>query len=388
MKGVDFLPTSNNISDYNIIGTLTESKSFSAWICNTPKLANSSQLYLINRFPHTPANQATFKDFFSYYSTEGHTKDISNFFSSQNYFYIVCKYYKGEKIENVFEPTKNTANYDKRCQVLNDILVKLSNVSDLSLPALICLSNIDNICIDTEGNVQFIYNFEKIPDPKNATQAMLFNNISLIIQILLRKELKDRYSHALRIVLEKCNNQLYKSIPHLIVDLKKAEKKYLTSNFSTYIKRTISKYKKQIKKFSWIGGVVIGVCAAGIFVNQYLTNKNNQNSQNAVVVGNIKYSTASGTNNTEIQPHEIASRPETSTPIDFTIPQNADIPSEDYVVQAGDTLESICANNYSSPDFVSAIQSFNNISSAQLVAGTIIKLPDETAVKDYVLYQK
>ena len=94
----------------------------------------------------------------------------------------------------------------------------------------------ENICIDKDNKIQLIYNFEKILTNENATKATIFNNISSILQLMLKKELKDRFSHSLQIVLQKCDSNLYRSIPHLIVDLENAEKKYLTSNFSTYLK--------------------------------------------------------------------------------------------------------------------------------------------------------
>ena len=78
----------------------------------------------------------------------------------------------------------------------------------------------------------------------------------------------------------------------------------------------------------------------------------------------------------------IPEKEEPEIPIDLSISADTDITFTDYIVQYGDTFDSICTNNYSSKDFISTIKSFNNLQAdSQLIAGTLIKLPDETAVK-------
>lgn len=379
-----------DISQYDIIGTLADNNNFSAWIASETNSAGIENLCLVNRFPHSKGNQQIFKDFFSYYSSPNRSKDMVNFFASKDSFYIVFKYTKAECITDRFDEEKTTTDYNTRCAILHDILIKLQSISDLPLPAFVNASAASNICIDNDNKIQIIYNLNRLPDKQSATTAMVFDHIAEIIRLIFKHELNNRYNNQFHIILEKCDNHLYSSIPQLIVELEKAEKKPQESVLNASVKQFMAKHKKMIKRLSIIGGAGVGVLAVVLILNSLFGpgNKTSSSGEDVIAVGNIKYSTASNQNtDITIDPKEITTSSSTSgSEIDFTLPANTDILSEDYIVQYGDTLESICESHYSSQDFVKTLETFNNISNVQLVAGMIIKLPDETAASDFFLY--
>ena len=101
-----------------------------------------------------------------------------------------------------------------------------------------------------------------------------------------------------------------------------------------------------------------------------------------VTLGNITYISNESTDPTIDNTISVPPESPSEKLIDLSVSPDTEILFNDYIVKYGDTFESICENNYSSKSFISTIKSFNNLySDAQLVAGIIIRLPDETAVK-------
>ena len=69
----------------------------------------------------------------------------------------------------------------------------------------------------------------------------------------------------------------------------------------------------------------------------------------------------------------------------ITLTEGLDIAFEDYIVQDGDTVESICEDYYKEKRYETAISTFNGIEvNDKLEAGTILKLPDKTAIALYI----
>ena len=142
--------------------------------------------------------------------------------------------------------------------------------------------------------------------------------------------------------------------------------------------------KKKIKKYSKIFTCML-VAVFGVYLcyNLFFASNNDMSAASSnVTLGNITYISNESTDPTI---DNTISVPPESTPeklIDLSVSPDTEILFNDYIVKYGDTFESICENNYSSKSFISTIKSFNNLySDAQLVAGIIIRLPDETAVK-------
>lgn len=390
-----------DISNYNIVGTLSNELTCSVWIASLKNDINPENLYIINRFQYNKYNLRFFKDFFSYYSKykESQNKDISNFFASDQYFYIVFKYIKAENIANKYHTSRLTDSLEKRFQILYSILIKLDSISSLPLYAFLSVISLDNICIDDNENVQIVYNLDKVlSNDKYSSNKIVFVKIADIIRLMLSNELKNKYNSQIKIIVEKCEKQLFTSIPQLIIELKKIESTCTNGNFQNKISKLIKpvkslfiktfntnfykKHRKQIKKYSWICGSCLSLTLL-IFLIFGATNINNKKIPiDSFSLGNTTYVYNQEQENPIENTISIPEKEEPEIPIDLSISADTDITFTDYIVQYGDTFDSICTNNYSSKDFISTIKSFNNLQAdSQLIAGTLIKLPDETAVK-------
>ena len=374
----------NDISNYNIVGTLSNNPNCSVWIASIKNDTNPNNLFIINRFSHNKQNLNLFKEFFMYYSSKSKTKDIANFFASGKFFYVIFKYSKGECIAERFDEEKLTDKNEKRFKILYSILMKLDAISNLPLPAFISVASVDNICIDMNEDIKITYNLSSIFDIDEPSSKIVFKNISEIIKLLLKHELNNKYNKQIEIILEKCENCLFTSIPQLIVDLKKIENTCTEGDAKTELMKFYNQNKKKINKYSKIFTCII-VAVSGVYLcyNLFFASNNDMSAASSnVTLGNITY-----ISNESIDPSidNTISVPPESTPeklIDLSVSPDTEILFNDYIVKYGDTFESICENNYSSKSFISTIKSFNNLySDAQLVAGIIIRLPDETAVK-------
>lgn len=383
MKGVELrMSNYTDISQYTIVGNLVDNKNICVYVAaKTPDTLDD--LYIINRFPHTTVNENLFKGLFTYYSSDNKSKDMDNFFASEDYFFAVFKYKSGESIKKIFAKNVTTVDYNTRCKILSEILVKIDSISSMPLSTLLCATLIQNICIDSDGDFSIIYNFSEIDSFENANEKNLYENIAKIIEAALETELSKKYNHKLQIVLDKCRKQIYKSIPELIFDLEKTEEQCKDNNLKSYIMDYIDTNKKMIKRFSWIGGAILIVVGGASYIYSNFFSKNPASTSSSISIGNVTYTagTTSGNENVISNGGLSTSSEEIVEIKDLTISPDADIEFEDYIVQHGDTVKSICDANYGNDSFISAIASFNNISAdSELVAGSIIKLPNRDAV--------
>lgn len=375
----------HNITDikkYNIVGTLSNNPKCTVWIASLLENNDPENLFIINRLEHNSNNLSIFKEFFSYYTSKSKDNDITNFFASEKYFYIIFKHSKGESIEDRFQEDKLTDKFEKRYQILYAILMKLNSISNLPLPAFITLIKNENICININGKIQITYNLDGILDIEKPSNSMIYKHIADIIRLVLKHELKNKYNNQLGIILEKCENNLFSSIPQLIVELKKIEKTCTEGDAKSAATQLYNKNKAKMNKYYKFGGLGVGVIFL-IYLCYSLFFLNNKSSiLDNFTLGNINYISK---NPAEPSIENTISVPATDTQdelLDLSISPDTKITFNDYIVQYGDTFESICENNYSSKSFISTIKSFNNLYvDSQLVAGIIIKLPDETAVK-------
>lgn len=384
-----------DISDYQRIATLNKepSSSIDVYIATLNGDNNPNKFYVVNAFKHSKVNHETFKNFFFFYSNQNKVKDMVNFLTSDKYFFAIFNYDNYVNIKTAFCDEKNTANYDTRCKILKDILLKLASLANMPTPAIICATKPENICLDSSNLTQIIYNFEEYPKYVKSDSRLIFDNIADIISIMLAQELKEKkfslnpiYNRPLQLVVDKCKKNLYQNIPELIVDLEKAEKLCDVTDLKSAATAQINKRKKLIKRLTNVGlGLVITVSIFFLF-KPLLANKNIP-QESPTTIGNTTYNSKGNTSDNVVSIEDsIESEPEPTIDFsDIVIPPGTDIPYTEYIVQYGDTVESICKEQYNNENLVNAVYSFNNISDTiKLLAGSIIKLPSQSAIEEFV----
>ena len=303
-----------------------------------------------------------------------------NFFSLNGNFYIIFKYYSAEGITEKYNSEETSETFETRCDILSNIILKIDSLHTLPVQALVNASNPENICIDNEDKIHIIYSLDKINE--ESSMADVYKNIASIIKLLLKEEFSNKYDKHLPLIIEKCENNIYTSIPELIVDLENAEKRCHDNNLKTTILRFFNDNKDKIKKYSTIAGCIAGAILIPFLIYKFVFAKNHPDAL-PVSLGMINYSNGAS-DDAKIEMLDTEPKNDTSSEeiLDLYIYPEDNVSSQDYIVQYGDTLESICDQFYSSRNFVSTLQGFNSITSnAQLTAGLVIKIPDETDVR-------
>ena len=211
-------------------------------------------------------------------------------------------------------------------------------------------------------------------------------NIAEIIYTLLELECQAKFNKALHIVLDKCKNGVYRSIPELVIDLKKAEKICKTNSWFAYIKYQLSLRNELISRISKIS--TVSLIAIGLVYYAYSKLTYGQEAGTAptvVSIGGVNYN---GNKDDEsektISSENIDSQTGSTQGADIVLSEGLDIEYEDYIVQYDDTIASICNEYYKDSKYITAVATFNGLDvNEKLTAGTIIKLPNKTAIALY-----
>ena len=265
--------------------------------------------------------------------------------------------------------------------------MKIDKISTLPPEVLASVIRPENILIDFDRHIHILYNFEHVPDYKQEPKLAVFKNIADIIFTMLQVEAEAKYNKALHVVLGKCKKGVYSSIPQLVVKLKKAAQISKNSSWLSYIKYQISLRKPIINKISRLASGVALIVGLGVLAYNKINEYNYSDTTiKAVSIGDITYSSGEEDESDKNVSTEKGSTTGTKKKTqEITLMPGLDMEYEDYIVQYGDTIASICDTYYKDSAYVSAVATFNGIeASEKLVPGVILKLPNRTAIALYI----
>jgi len=376
----------NNLTDYVIIANVSESNVCK--VCIAYKGENKlDNLYIINEFEYDKSDLYFFKKLFSIYSSPKKPKEFCDFFVNEEKFYAIFKYTEAPNIKELYNKKLGTTAFDDRCKILELILMKMDSLVKFPHELVGCVSESKNIKIDESKNICLAFNLSSISKYRGCTINAIFENIREIILNLLPAECEAPFNKQLHIVLDKCKNSVYTSIPELIIELKHAEEISKASSWIKYIKYQLSLRKPLITKASKIS--IWTMLALGLLYLGYSKLTEGQRSNQAapkVTIGNISYN---GNKEDESEKTVSTENQDNQTNVKSTeniiLSKGLDMEFEDYIVQYGDTIPSICEQYYKEKRYETAISTFNGIEvDAKLTPGTILKLPNRTAIALYI----
>ncbi len=374
-----------NMYDYTLVGNLHSDENIEVLIAykgeNTP-----DNLYILNKIPFIRKNMNLFEKFFFRYNAPDKIDTFEDLFVYDKSFYAIFKYKNCESIKDRFAKDVCVNVFEDRCAILEKILMRLSRLSDFPVNALICISDPNNICIDEDNKLHINYNFSNLFKNENCKMNDVYRNISDVIFTMLQAEAEVKYNKALQVVLDKCKNGLYSSIPELTVDLKKAEKSSKSTTLLSYIKYQISLRKNLISKIvknTTIAAVTFGLCYLGY--SKIFHNTQSSSVAPVVAIGDVSYNGDSSDESSKEVNTDKETKPTEQAKFDINLSPGLDIEYEDYIVQYGDTISSICKNYYKDSSLETAVATFNSMDvNDKLVAGSILKLPNKTAIALYI----
>ena len=376
-------------SDYLVVGSLFKDEKISVSIaCKGEK--RTENLYLLNEFVYDKEDLYVFKKLFSIFSSPKKPKEFVDFFVSGEKFYAVFKYNETNNIKKKFERALSTTHFDDRCRILELILMKIDSINTFGPEFSGCISEPENIKVDDDKNIIIDYNLKNIFKYRGADSKTIYKNIHDVIFSLLPAECSAGFNKQLHIVLDKCQQGVYGSIPELIIELKKAEKISKASSWISYFKYVYTLKKPIIDKISKVAlttSIFVGIIY--LAYDKLNKDKNESAAINSVEIGNVKYSASESDESDKTLGEDTSNQDNqsknTGSSENITLTEGLDIAFEDYIVQDGDTVESICEDYYKEKRYETAISTFNGIEvNDKLEAGTILKLPDKTAIALYI----
>ncbi|MBR2734950.1 MAG: LysM peptidoglycan-binding domain-containing protein [Clostridia bacterium] len=371
--------------DYVVIATLHESEEVNVKLTYKGE-KNLDNMYTLNEFPYHKDDTKYFKILFDLFHSKNKPKDFVDFFVTNDNFYAVFKYHQAPNIPLKFKKGLITAKFEERCFLLENILIRIEKYYKSPMEFAGCISEPENICIDEENNVYFTFDLRHMDKYLGKNAEILFDHIHEIIYTILRPEADQGFNKQLHIVLDKCKNHVYTSIPELVIELRKAEVVSKASNWISYLKYRFSLYKPQILHAG--KNLLTLVIVFGLIYIAY--NKIRQGADvqvtNAVSIGNVNYSAdkEDDSEKTLTSENESETQAKKAPTSNITLSEGLDMEYEDYIVQQGDTVASIAQDYYKDPKYTTAISTFNGIeTNEKLTPGTILKLPNRTAIALY-----
>lgn len=376
---------SQNMYDYVVIGTLHSDQNISVLIAYKG-VNDPDHLYILNKIPFNKKNSQLFKKFFFSFISSDKIEDFEDMFVFNKNFYLVFKYKKCESIKFRFSKEVCVNVFEDRCSFLEKVLIKFDRLANFPIGAFVSITDPNNICIDSENKLNISYNFSTMFNSQEPTMNDAYKNIYNIVFMLLQKEAEVKYNKSLHVVLERCKNGLYASIPELAVDLREAEKVSKSTGLISYIKYKIGLRKNIISKVVKYATATAVIC--GLFYLGYSKIFQNTSSSSVapvVSIGDISYNGNSEDESNKDVSTEKQNVKKTPPSYDISLSPGLDIEYEDHIVQYGDTISSICESYYKDATLTNAVATFNDIEKEEkLVAGTILKLPNKTAIALYI----
>ena len=385
-RKVEIMKEINNLTDYVIIANVSETNACKVYIAY--KGENTlDNLYVINEFEYDKADLYFFKKLFNVFHSPKKPKEFCDFFVEKEKFYAVYKYNEAPNIKKLYNKELSVTAFDDRCKMLELILIQIDKLIKFPYEIVGCVSEFENIKIDEDKNIHLTYNFSHISKYRGCNLNTIFENLREIIYNLLPAECDAPFNKQLHIVLEKCKNGVYRSIPELIIELKHAEEISKTSSWLQYIKYQLSLRKSLLSRISKASVWCLLIFGVLYLAYSKLTEgrKSNENAPK-VTIGNISYNgnkedESEKTVSTENQDNQT----NTKATSDIILSKGLDMEYEDYIVQQGDTVSSICNEYYKEKRYETAIATFNGIEvDSKLTPGTILKLPNRTAIAMYI----
>lgn len=374
------MPETKLIPSFQYLGTLADTLHLTVQVA---RRTDSPELLLVNRVPHGPQTQNFFRSLYASFTRRPERSDFLELFSIDQDFYAVFRYNEGPALADVYAGCPGAAG--KRLQLLIAALFQVcSAAADLPDAVLCSVLQPENLLLDDEENVHLLYQFHPEFLLENAG-CNVWSEAADLMEFLLAKELKAPYYKFLRKIHKMCQAGLYESLPALINDLENAAETMAKTGPLQSLKTFALRKKARIAQLSWLGMVVLLVCLV-VYVITSLTAQHSADVVPISSIGTITYVAAQDENDENLY----LTDPEQSGTDDAVVFSNlpdeaAELTSEDYIVQSGDTLSSICADYYGATGYAELVAGFNGLQAdEELDAGSILLLPLRDQLTQYM----
>jgi len=267
--------------DYFLFQTLNEIGNVKSYVAKDP---NTKSLFLINQLTNRSLINAHIKDLISI-DEQRILEDFADLFTFDTKLYLVFKFNQPNPLVEYLH--KSDWTFAEKIDLLKNYLFEISAQSELPLILKIALTDLDNINVHPDGFVYFNYLLKTEHFNGPMEPARVYFGIAQIIETIFDKDLTSKNGQKLQIIIEKCNKNLYHTLPEIIKDVEEID----TSSFFTRIKKKLqTKYPKALKILKDASFVAMAFLALFFIYNKYIGPATQQtlNSQKPVTkIGDI-----------------------------------------------------------------------------------------------------
>ena len=342
------MPETTLLPSYQSLGTLSESLYVTAQVA---RAEGQEGLLLVNRVPHCEETRGFFSALYASFLRRPERSDFLELFSIHQDFYAVFRYNEGPSLSAVCAGCPGAAG--RRLKLLIAALFQICSAAGDLPDAVVCsLLQPENLLLDDEENVRLLYQFR--PEFLVESAACdIWSEAADLMEFLMARELKSPYHKVLRSIHKKCAAGLYESLPAFINDLENAVETLADTGPVQSLKAFVSRKKARLAQISDIGTITYVASQEEDGGGMQLTDPVPEPSEGGTIFSGL---------------------PE----------QGAELTSEDYIVQPGDTLASICAEYYGSAGYAGLVASFNGLEEDEaLDAGSVLLLPLRDQLAEY-----
>ena len=373
------MPETTLIPSYQYLGTLDDTLYLTAQVA---KAEGHEGLLLVNRVPHCEETRGFFSALYASFLRRPERSDFLELFSIHQDFYAVFRYNEGPSLSAVCAGCPGAAG--RRLKLLIAALFQICSAAGDLPDAVVCsLLQPENLLLDDEENVRLLYQFR--PEFLVESAACdIWSEAADLMEFLMARELKSPYHKVLRSIHKKCAAGLYESLPAFINDLENAVETLADTGPVQSLKAFVSRKKARLAQISWLGLVTLFACLI-VYLIMELTARDAQVVTPISDIGTITYVASQEEDGDGMQLTDPAEDPSDGSVVFSSLPgQGAELTSEDYIVQPGDTLASVCAGYYGSAGYAELVASFNGLAAdGALEAGSVLLLPLRDQLAQY-----
>lgn len=373
------MPETNLIPTYQYLGTLSDTLYLTVRVARGP---DSPELLLVNRVPHQQETREFFSELYTAFAHRPERSDFLELYSIQQDFYAVFRYNEGPSLAGLYAGCPGAPG--KRIRLLINALFQIcAAAGDLPDGVVCSLLQPENLLVDEDEKIQLLYKFQPEFLLDNAG-CDVWNEAANLMEFLLEKELKAPYHKLLRKIYRMCRAGLYESLPAFISDLERAAETLPDTGPVQSLKAFFFRNKARLAQVSWLGMVTLFVCLV-VYLITSLTTQRTGDVVPISDIGTVTY-VASQDEEGDLQLTDPV-QPVSGGDVEFSsLPDaTAELESEDYIVQPGDTLASICAGYYGSAGYAELVASFNGLETDQeLDPGSILLMPLRDQLAQYM----
>ena len=368
------------IPTYQYLGTLEENLYLTARVA---RRGDDPALLLVNRVPHRQETRDFFRQLYAGFSRRGERSEFLELFSAGQDFYAVFRYHEGPSLAGLCAGCRGAGG--RRMRLLIMALFQVcACAGDLPEAAVCSLLQPENLLVDGDEKIQLLYQLR--PEFLFESDACdQWTEAAALMEFMLEKELKSPYYKFLRNIHRRCEAGLYDSLPALISDLERAEEAMGETGPVQSLKAFFFRNKARVAQLSWLGMVTLFLCLV-VYLITTITGQQTAEVTPITAIGNVTYVAAQDEEGDSLQLRDPDRGSAGEETVFSSLPEaGAELASEDYIVQPGDTLTSVCVNCYGSAGYAQLVASFNGLQADQaLEAGSVLLLPLRDQLTQYM----